>query len=80
MQLYSVMAFDANGNRIARIGRYGNCDSQGPKSLVPDPDIGLAWVRNVQVSGTAIYAMDYGNNRIVKAALSYAAEEAVPVP
>jgi RNA polymerase sigma factor (sigma-70 family) len=80
MQLYSVMALDANGNRIARIGRYGNCDSQGPKSLVPDPDIGLAWVRNVQVSDTAIYAMDYGNMRILKAALSYAAEETVPAP
>ena len=80
MHLFSVMVLDSNGNRILRLGRYGNADHQGPESLEPDPDIGFAWVRTVAASDTALYAMDYGNKRIVKAALSYEAEEEVPVP
>jgi len=75
-----VVVLDTNGNRILRMGRYGNADSQGPESLVPDPDIGFAWVRAVAASDTALYAMDFGNKRIVKAALGYHAEEEVPVP
>ena len=31
----SVMVLDTNGNKVLRIGKYGNADSQGPKSLVP---------------------------------------------
>jgi hypothetical protein len=34
---YSVAALDSNGNLVLHIGRYGNCDSAGPKSLVPLP-------------------------------------------
>ena len=80
MHLFSVMVLDTNGNRILRVGRYGNVDSQGSDSLVPEPDIGFAWVRGVAASDTAIYAMDHGNGRILKAALSYEAEVVLPLP
>lgn len=36
----SVTALDANGNVIARIGRYGNYDSRGKDSPVADPKTG----------------------------------------
>jgi hypothetical protein len=65
------MVIDANGNRIARIGRYGNVDDEG---------IRIAWPRAVTASDRAMYVMDYGNRRILQAALSYHAEETVPVP
>ncbi len=71
MHLFSVMVLDANGNRIARLGRYGNADSKGEGSLVPNPDLGYAWVRGVGVSDKAMYAMDYGNKRVLKANLDY---------
>jgi hypothetical protein len=74
--LYSVMVLDSNGNRIARIGRYGNVDDNDPKCA----GIHFGWPRAVAVSDTAMYVHDGGNARILKAALSYAAEETVPVP
>jgi DNA-binding beta-propeller fold protein YncE len=80
MQLYSVMVLDANGNVVLRLGRYGNADSQGKGSLVPEPDIGLGWVLAVEASDKAVYIGDQGNARILKAAIGYAAEETVPAP
>ncbi|MCK5850598.1 MAG: hypothetical protein KAH23_06750, partial [Kiritimatiellae bacterium] len=69
--LFSVMVIDGNGNRILRIGRYGNPDSQGPGSLVPEPEIAFSWVRAVTAGDHSFYALDYGNRRILKARLSY---------
>lgn len=77
MQLYSIMILDANGNKIMRLGRYANPDSRGKDSLAPDPDLGMHWVLAVTTSDRALYFSDAGNRRIVKAALSYAAEEGV---
>jgi hypothetical protein len=71
MHLYSVMVLDANGNRVLRVGRYGNVDDEG---------IRFAWVRATAVSDRALYALDYGNRRVLKSALNYAAEESVNVP
>ncbi|MBA4387899.1 MAG: hypothetical protein C0404_07950 [Verrucomicrobia bacterium] len=70
-QVASVMVLDSNGNRIARIGRYGNVDDEG---------IRFAWVRAVAVSDSALYAMDWDNRRVLKATLSYSREETAPVP
>jgi len=69
-QLCSIMVLDANGNRIARLGRYGNVDDEGLR---------FAWARAMAASDTALYALDYGNRRILKAALSYETEETVPL-
>jgi hypothetical protein len=68
--LYSVMVLDANGNRIARIGRYGNVDDEG---------IRFVWPRALCVSDTALYVADVSNRRILKAALAYHVEETVPL-
>jgi hypothetical protein len=72
----SIMVLDPNGNRIARFGRYGNVDDNDPKY----GGIHLCWPRGVAASDTAFYVADVGNRRILKAALSYAAEETVPAP
>jgi hypothetical protein len=40
-QTCSVNVLDANGNLILRVGRYGNVDSRGADSSVPDPKTGL---------------------------------------
>jgi RNA polymerase sigma-70 factor (ECF subfamily) len=80
MHLYSVMVLDANGNVIMRLGRYGNADGQGKGSLAPEPDIALSWVLAVEASDRALYISDQGNQRILKAAIGYAVEEAVPAP
>ena len=69
--LYSVTVLDANGNRVLRIGRYGNPDSHGPNSPVPNPDIAFCFVKGVAVSDKAVYVSDQGNRRLLKAGLSY---------
>jgi hypothetical protein len=79
-QLYSVMVLDANGNRIARLGRYGNVDDSEADLKEKKDGLRFAWPRATAVSDTAIYVIDDGNRRILKAALSYAAEETVPLP
>jgi hypothetical protein len=61
-QLASVVVLDANGNRIARIGRYGNVDDEG---------IRFAWCRTVALSDRYMYAYDSGNRRILKVKLGY---------
>jgi hypothetical protein len=74
--LFSIMVLDSNGNRIARFGRYGNVDDNDPKHN----GLHFTWPRAVCASDTAMYVTDYGSMRILKAALSYAAEETVPAP
>ena len=71
----SVMVLDTNGNKVLRIGKYGNADSQGPESLVPEPEIGFTWVRAVSATDRALWAYDPGNRRVLKVNLSYEAEE-----
>jgi len=75
-----VMVLDANGNVIMRLGRYGNADGQGKGSLAPEPDVALSWVLAVEASDKAVYISDQGNQRILKAAIGYVAEETVPLP
>jgi hypothetical protein len=74
--LLSVLVVDANGNLVARIGRYGNVDDADPAC----GRIHFGWLRAVAVSDNALYVCDRPNRRIVKAALKYAVEETVPLP
>lgn len=78
--LSSVMVIDANGNRIARLGRYGNVDDTDADVKAGKDGLRFAWPRALAVSDTALYVTDERNHRILKAALSFAAEETVPVP
>jgi hypothetical protein len=76
---FCVRVFDAGGSLILRIGSYGNADSHGPESPVPEPEIGLAGVRFLAASDRALYLSDEGNSRIIRVALSYHAEREIPV-
>jgi len=76
LHLYSVVVLDSNGNRIARIGRYGNVDDADEKC----GRIHMAWPRGVAVSDSGLYVMDYGNLRIFRCKLGYHAEEELPLP
>ncbi|MCX7804350.1 MAG: hypothetical protein N3A38_04075 [Planctomycetota bacterium] len=60
-----VEMLDAAGNPIAGIGRYGNADSAGPGSAVPDPEIAFAWPAFV-AAGTdgKLYVSDSVNRRV----------------
>jgi hypothetical protein len=78
--LFSVMVLDSNGNRIARLGRYGNVDDTEADLKANKDGLRFAWLRAVAASDTALYVVDTANRRILKAALSYQAEETVAVP
>jgi hypothetical protein len=76
-QLCSVVVLDSNGNLIARFGKYGNVDDD-------DPGVGgihfAGRISAVCASDRAFYAVDQHNHRLLKAELSYAAEEEVALP
>ncbi|MBA4389139.1 MAG: hypothetical protein C0404_14295 [Verrucomicrobia bacterium] len=76
-QLYSVVVVDANGNRIARLGRYGNVDDTDADVKEQKDGLRFVWPRALAVSDTALYVADTGSRRILKAAISYVAEESV---
>ncbi len=72
---FSVEMLDTNGNQIARIGRYGNADSAGPGSKVPEPEIAFAWPNFVSVAGGKLYVCDSSNRRVTVVRFDHAAEE-----
>ncbi|MBA4388966.1 MAG: hypothetical protein C0404_13375 [Verrucomicrobia bacterium] len=75
-----VMVVDSNGNRIMRVGRYGNVDDS-EADLKEDKDgLRFAYLRAATASDSWLVCTDAGNHRLVQAALSYAAEETAPVP
>lgn len=75
----SIDVIDSNANRIMRFGAWGNMDARGPDSPCPKPDIPIAWGILVCVSDSACYIGDLVNCRVVKVALSHAAEEEVEI-
>ena len=68
---------DPAGNRIARIGAYGNADSAGPGSRVPEPEIAFAWptVCDYAESNGRLYVSDSLNRRVVEVRFDAAATE-----
>ncbi|MFH0980555.1 MAG: hypothetical protein V2A79_03335 [Planctomycetota bacterium] len=69
---FSVRALDTEGNEIFRIGTYGNADSAGPGSKIPEPEIAFAWPAYVAVTDQAVYVSDMLNRRVLRAKLIYA--------
>ena len=72
----------ARGNLITRVGRYGNVDSAGPKSLVPlgGDEVGLMHACYVgSHTDRRLFISDVGNGRIVSVKLDYHATERVKV-
>jgi hypothetical protein len=78
--LYSIMVLDANGNRVARLGRYGNVDDTDKDVEEEKDGLRFVWPRAVAVSDAALYVADTGNRRILKALIGYEAEEEVSAP
>ena len=72
---FSVEMLDTNGNQLARIGRYGNADSAGAGSKVPEPEIAFGFPMNVSVSGGKLYVSDAVNRRVTAVKFDHAAEE-----
>jgi DNA-binding beta-propeller fold protein YncE len=73
----SVEMVDPAGNRIARIGAYGNADSAGPGSRVPEPEIAFAWptVCDYAEANGRLYVSDSVNRRVVVVRFDAAATE-----
>ncbi|HPD14886.1 MAG TPA: hypothetical protein PLE19_08050 [Planctomycetota bacterium] len=74
---YYVAVVDNAGNEILRFGYYGNPDSAGPQSPVPEPDVPLGWPMAVsagQVQRGRLYVADAMNRRVVRLELRWAAE------
>ncbi|MHC4914747.1 MAG: hypothetical protein ACYTGB_04580, partial [Planctomycetota bacterium] len=65
-----VGVLDTNGNVICRFGAYGNRDAEGKDDYVP-MSMGLA----VAASDGYVYVADLCNHHLVRAKLTYAAEE-----
>lgn len=71
---FRVTALDAAGNELTRFGKYGNIDSSGPRSAIPEPAIAFASPNAVAAGGGRIYVADRKNRRIAVMTLTYAAE------
>ncbi len=72
---FSIGVVDTAGNELARIGDYGNVDSAGPKSAVPEPAIPFASPNAVAAGEDRIFVADRKSRRIVVIDLKFAAEE-----
>jgi NHL repeat len=80
-----ITIVDNNGNQIARIGKYGNFDSQfvnantaagkAGKPTVATPDIPLAWPTGVGFSEKHMYVLDSYNRRVVRLDVTHSLEE-----
>lgn len=77
---FSVGVLDVNGNELVRFGQYGNMDSAGRESSIPEPGIPLGWANTVAVGGGKAYVADRLNRRIVVVNLTCAAEETLALP
>ena len=76
---FSVGVLDSNGNEIARFGKYGNLDSAGPKSRVPEPAIPFGWANSLTVGGGKVYLADRLNRRIAVVDVTFTAQETCAV-
>jgi len=61
---FGVKVLDTNGNQILRIGSYGNADSAGAGSKVPEPEIAFAWPTFLDYAEGKLYVSDSTNQRI----------------
>jgi len=70
---FCIEMLDTNGNRIARVGRYGNADDRAG-------GIHFAWPAFVGVAGDGLYISDSVNRRIVALRMTYGATGECAVP
>jgi hypothetical protein len=70
---FGVEILDSAGNRLARVGRYGNADDGGPEAR-------FAWPAFVSAAGDLLCVSDSVNRRVAVLKMAYAAETTVPAP
>jgi len=77
----SVEMLDSAGNRIARIGAYGNADSLREKDRIPAPDIAFAWPTEADYAefNEVLYVSDSVNRSVVAISFEYADENTSPI-
>lgn len=83
LERYSVAILDSNGNLITRVGKYGNRDSMGPKSLKPVGGDEVTMIHGAYLSTLTdkfLYIADTANDRIVSVKLNYATTETLELP
>jgi hypothetical protein len=83
MGRFRVVVLDTNGNEMAHFGNYGNADSRGPESTnkkLSQPDIAFSYLIGVGVTDKYAYMGDSANRRLLRAKLTYVAEEVCTVP
>jgi len=76
---FRVCVFDSEGNQITSFGAWGNMDSRGPGSPVPEPEIPFGWPLSVDCAGGRVYVADLVNRRVVAVKFEHAAEESCEV-
>ena len=75
-----VTVLDTNGNRIRWIGAYGNMDSRGKGSPIPDPQIAFSSIKMVTgANSRQLRVADDNNGWVSVIALDYATEKRIPV-
>ena len=75
-----IAVLDAAGNLVRTIGKYGNTDSRGKGSPVPDPDIAFSGLRMItDVTSRQLRAADNNNGWVSVINLRYAQEKLVKV-
>lgn len=77
----SVEMLDAAGNRIARIGAYGNGDSLRDNGRRQDPEIAFAWPTETDYAelNETLYVSDSVNRCVVAVTFAYADEKTAPI-
>jgi hypothetical protein len=70
--LFCVEVVDTAGNRLYRVGSYGNADSAGPGSRVPEPPVAFAFAPFVSASGDWILISDIVSRRVAALRMRYA--------
>jgi hypothetical protein len=77
----SVEMLDSAGNRIARIGAYGNGDSLREKDRLPAPEIAFAWPTETDYAefNETLYVTDSVNRCVVAVRFEYADQKTAAV-
>ncbi|HIQ20491.1 MAG TPA: hypothetical protein EYH34_04535 [Planctomycetes bacterium] len=76
---FRIGVLDTAGNLMLHFGSYGNQDSAGHRSPIPEPGIAFAWPQIVAADSSTVYVADQLNRRIVRVRLAYAVEVTCPV-
>ena len=72
---FRVCVFDGEGNELAAFGSYGNMDSRGPGSPIPEPEIPFGWPLSVNCGAGRAFVADLVNRRVVAVRFEHAVIE-----